>query len=127
MNRTARLALSFLAIGALVAAAACSENLPSSPPTFPATVQAPAAATLHVGQSLAVTAKATDAAGREILALRFTWASSDPATVAVDTTSSSGQVAVLTAKKAGTARVTLTLPDSRFSSAPATIVVTVIP
>jgi hypothetical protein len=110
-------------IAPLFFALSCSENLPNGPNTFAATIKIGVAHdTLVVGDSSAVQAIATDAAGNTIQSLSFAWTSADSTIVgfaapAATADGSSGRTRTLIGKRSGRAVVTLTLPDPRFVTA----------
>ena len=124
--RWSRLALS--AVASLFFALSCTENLPNGPNTFAATVKISVAHdTIVVGDSSVAQAVATDASGRTIQSLSYSWASADSGIVGFATPgamadATAGRTRILIGRRAGRSIVTLTLPDPRFaaSSAPRT-------
>jgi invasin-like protein len=106
-------------LAALAVATSCTENLPSGPSTFAASLAIVVAHdTIIVGDSSSAAATASDTQGRKIQNLAYAWTSSDSATVgfaAIATPDTSkGRGRMLVAKRTGRASVTLSLPDPRF-------------
>jgi hypothetical protein len=120
----ANLALPVRSIGfaaAILVGASCTENLPSGPDTFGATIKILVAHdTIVVGDSSTAQAQALDASGRAIQGLKFNWTSAatpivdfaTPATENVEVTE--GRTRTMVGKFPGRSLVTMTLPDSRF-------------
>lgn len=119
--RRTRLALPAATL--LLSALSCTENLPSGPDTFPATIKISVSHdTIVVGDSSVAQAVATDGSGRTIQSLSFAWTSADStivgfATPASTPDASSGRSRILIGRHGGKAVVTLALPDSRFAVA----------
>ena len=114
-GRTLRAAL--FAFSGIAIASSCTENLPSGPNTFPATLAIVVPHdTIVIGDSSSAAAKATDGAGRQIQNLTFGWTSTDTSIVGFSAAdSSNGRFRKLVAKKTGRASVSLSLPDPRFA------------
>jgi len=120
-GRALRAAL--FAVGGIAIASSCTENLPSGPNTFPATLAIVVPHdTIVIGDSSSAQATATDGAGRQIQNLTFGWTSTDSTIVGFSAADqSNGRVRKLVAKKTGRASVSLSLPDPRFAGiSPAT-------
>jgi invasin-like protein len=106
-------------LAAVAVAISCTENLPSGPSTFGASLAIVVAHdTIVVGDSSSAGATASDTQGRKIQSLSYAWASSDSATIGFAATAnpdtSKGRGRMLVAKRTGRASVTLSLPDPRF-------------
>jgi hypothetical protein len=106
---------------ALFVASSCTENLPSGPDTFGASIKILVAHdTVVVGDSSAGQAQALDTQGRAIQGLKFTWTSAAPTILDFATPASgnadaeSGRTRTMVGKFPGRSLVTLALPDSRF-------------
>jgi hypothetical protein len=114
-RRVARAIIPFAAVAAVVS---CTENLPSGPANFAATLSIVTVRdTLVVGDSGTANAVAKDDQGRQIQGLSFTWTSSDPNTIGLaSVTPDSGRTQRLIAKRTGPSSVTLALPDARFAA-----------
>jgi len=112
----------FLAAALLVGiGSSCTENLPSGPDTFGATIRISVSRdTVVVGDSIGAQAQALDTQGRAIQGLKFTWTSAAPtildfATPATETPDGTdGRTKTFVGKFPGRSVVTLALPDSRF-------------
>src|SRR5690348_8013677 len=108
---------------ALVAAVACTENLPTGPSSFSAQLSIVLAHdTLVVGDSSVAQARATDGNGRQISSLSFTWSSADSATLGLAAASTAdgqaGRQRIFVGRKTGRSGVSLALSDSRFVTTP---------
>src|SRR6266550_680946 len=109
-TRWTRLALA--AVAPLFFALSCTENLPNGPNTFGATIKISVPHdTLVVGDSSVAQAVATDANGRTIQSLFFTWTSADPTIVAIANpaaaaadNASGGRTMILIGRDAGAPR-----------------------
>ena len=106
---------------ALLVASSCTENLPSGPDTFGATIKILVAHdTVVVGDSSAGQAQALDTKGNAIQGLKFNWTSAAPTIVDFATPASgnadaeNGRTRILVGKFPGRSVVTLALPDTRF-------------
>jgi hypothetical protein len=118
------LALGAAAIAAVVAFAACSENLPIGPSTFTggSLRLVTTRDTVVVGDSIVGLGQAVDAAGNLVGGLSFTWTSADSSIIGFATPAASdaeavaGRARVLVAKRPGRAAVGVALPDPRFSN-----------
>ena len=128
-----------LIAAAVFVGSSCTENLPSGPTTFAASIRIVVPHdTVVVGDSSAAQAQALDTDGHAIQGLTFTWATADatildfatPPAVAASTTNSddatSGRTHTMVGKKPGRSVVTLTLPDPRFSASNTTRTQTVV-
>lgn len=118
-------------LASLVLTTSCNENLPIGPDSFAASVQMIVPRdTLIVGDSSVATVKATDASGRQVLALKFGWSSADSSIIsfatAADSEAASGRTRVLVGKKPGRAAVSVALPDIRFITSNTTRTQTVV-
>ena len=129
--RPAAWTLSALAIAGIVAS--CNENLPSGPERFVAQLKiAVPHDTLVVGDSSSAQAQAFDEAGFQVSGLAFDWTSADNGILALVTPSSgsddaaSGRTKIFAGNKPGRSVVTLSLPDSRFTTTSATRTQTVV-
>jgi hypothetical protein len=123
MRQTSRLPLAAFATALVAIATSCDENLPSGPQTFNALLQIVATRdTIVVGDSNTLQAKATDSDGRVIQGLKYTWTSVDASLLSLasangaDSDAVEGRKQVLVGKRPGLARVTMSLPDSRFNA-----------
>jgi len=121
MSRPARRALALGVIGVIGTALSCSENLPSGPDTFSASIRLVAPHdTVVIGDSTIAHAMVTDASGRVIEGLTFNWASADTnrltfaVPAATDSDATAGRTRTFVGKRVGFSLVTLTLPDPRF-------------
>ena len=99
----------------------CTENLPSGPDTFGASIKILVPRdTIVVGDSSAAQAQALDTQGHAIQGLKFTWTSAAPtildfATPATETPDgTAGRTKTFVGKFPGRSLVTLALPDPRF-------------
>jgi hypothetical protein len=122
-NRSRVLRAAVLPVAAF--AIACTENLPIGPNNFSANlVMKVAHDTIVIGDSSVASASAADAQGRTIQALTYVWKSADSATVGFAATATpdatQGASRTLVGKKTGLVGITVSLPDFRFSSSPAT-------
>ncbi|MFI5312430.1 MAG: hypothetical protein ACHQQ3_14425 [Gemmatimonadales bacterium] len=112
-----RLAFPCALLATVVLAHGCTENLPSGPNTFSATlslVNLPD--TLVVADSRVVEAHVTDAAGHLVEGLSFSWALTDTTVAKLGTPdTSAGRSRTILARHGGLSRVTLSLTDSRFT------------
>ena len=113
--------------------ASCSENLPSGPEQFVAQLKiAVPHDTLVVGDSSTAQAQAFDEAGFAVSGLTFDWASASNAILGLAAAASgsveqtSGRTQILVGNRPGQSVVTLTLPDSRFTTTAATRTQTVV-
>ena len=115
------------------AVVSCSENLPSGPEQFVAQLKiAVPHDTLVVGDSSTAQAQAIDEAGFQVSGLTFDWASATNSILEVATPASgsadatSGRTKLFIGNKPGQSVVTLSLPDSRFTTTNATRTQTVV-
>lgn len=129
--RSAATASAALALAAVVTS--CNENLPSGPERFVAQLKiAVPHDTLVVGDSSSAQAQAFDEAGFQVTGLAYAWTSADNAVLSVVTPSagsddaSSGRIKTFVGNKPGQSAVTLSLPDSRFTTTNATRTQTVV-
>jgi hypothetical protein len=106
---------------ALLVGSSCTENLPSGPDTFGASIKILVAHdTVVVGDSSAAQAQALDTQGHAIQGLKFNWTSAAPtildfATPATENAEvTAGRARTLVGKFPGRSLVTLALPDTRF-------------
>ena len=121
MSRTTRRALALSVVGVIGMALSCTENLPSGPDTFSASIRlvVPHDTTV-VGDSSVAHAIVMDASGRVIEGLKFNWTSADPNVLGLatpastDSDAASGRAQTFVGKRIGLSLVTLTLPDARF-------------
>ncbi|HTI64741.1 MAG TPA: invasin domain 3-containing protein [Gemmatimonadaceae bacterium] len=125
LSRGATAGLVSLVIAGLVVS--CSENLPSGPEQFVAQLKIVVPHdTLIVGDSSTAQAQAFDEAGFQVSGLTFNWASASTAILGLASPSSgtadasSGRTQVFIGSKPGQSVVTLSLPDSRFTTTNAT-------
>jgi hypothetical protein len=118
---------------ALLVGSSCTENLPSGPDTFGATIKILVPRdTVVVGDSSAVQAQALDSQGHAIQGLKFNWTSGTPTVLDFSAPASGnadaeeGRVRTFVGKFPGRSVVTLALPDTRFVTSNATRTETVV-
>lgn len=128
--RVVATALAFVGAGLVVS---CNENLPSGPERFVAQLKiAVPHDTLVVGDSSTAQAQAFDEAGFEVSGLTFGWSSANTAILGLaagassDSNAASGRTQIFVGSKPGQSVVTLTLPDTRFTTTNATRAQTVV-
>lgn len=131
VTRPAVVALASFVIAMIVVS--CSENLPSGPEQFVAQLKiAVPHDTLVVGDSSTAQAQALNESGFAVSGLTFTWASANNAILGLaapasgSTEQTSGRTQIFVGSRPGQSVVTLTLPDSRFTTSAATRTQTVV-